>query len=98
MPVQPVAGWKWFRLDGIERSHSDPTIVERVAQCVLVYQRTARDIHQMDTGLDRRQYSAVDEVVARMAQDLGLGRIRQPTRARLMDAIRLAGGAPPVSR
>jgi very-short-patch-repair endonuclease len=32
----------------------------------------------------------VDEVVARMAQDLGLGWLRQSTRARLLDAIRLA--------
>ena len=45
-----------------------------------------------------RETAAVDEIVARMAQDLGLGRIRQPTRARLMDAIRLAGSSPPASR
>lgn len=44
-----------------------------------------------------RETEEVDEVVARMAQELGLGRIRQPTRARLMDAIRLAGSSPPAS-
>jgi very-short-patch-repair endonuclease len=45
-----------------------------------------------------RETTAVDEIVARMAQDLGLGRIRQPTRVRLLDATRLAESAPPASR
>ena len=45
-----------------------------------------------------RETEAVDEIVARIAQELRLRQIRQPTRARLMDAIRLAGSSPPASR
>lgn len=42
-----------------------------------------------------RETTSADEIVARMVQELRLGRIRQLTRARLLDAIRLAESTPP---
>ena len=41
----------------------DPAVVERDTQRVLVHQRAARDVDEVDAGLDRGEHGGVDEVL-----------------------------------
>ena len=62
-------------VDGVERRHRDPAVVERDAQRVLVDERAARDVHEVHARLHLREHVGVDEML-RLARVAGAASTR----------------------